>query len=94
MTASEKAARFKVRKTPAALDNELLFLVQGQDRLGRDAFYYVLVDKLKKDIFVKEIKNKNTDLRKYGKILISGFGLEPTADAKAYLKNEYDLTAL
>ncbi len=75
-------------------DNELLYLVQGQDKLGRDAFYYVLVDRLKRDIFLKEVEKQNTDLRKYGQILISGFGLEPTADTKQYLKNKFNLNAL
>lgn len=81
----------KIAQSIAVMDNEFLYLVQGQDRLGRDAFYYVLVDKLKKDIFLKDVRKENVDLRKFGKILISGFGLEPTEDAKRYLKNEFNL---
>lgn len=80
-----------IAKSIAAINNELLYLVQGQDKYGRNAFYYILVDKLKKEIFLKEIGTEMSDLRRFGKILISGFGLEPTEDAKLYLKNEFNL---
>ncbi len=81
-------------KSIATIGNGLLYLVQGQDSQGRTAFYYVLVDKIKKELFLREVTNGATDLRKFGKILISGFGSEPSEDAKAYLKNEFNLDTL
>jgi hypothetical protein len=81
----------KYTQSIATIDNNLLYLVVGEDSKERAAFYYVLVDKLKRDIFLKDIHNPDIDLRRFGKILISGFGREPTEDAKAYLKDHYNL---
>jgi len=76
-------------KSVATIDKALLYLVAGQDAKGRDAFYYVLVDKLKQEIFLRDVNKSDVDLRRFGRILISGFGHEPTEDAKAYIKNEF-----
>jgi len=78
-------------KSTASSNNENLFYVQGKDAAGRDAFYYVLVDKLKKRLFLKDVESKQVDLREYGEILTSDFGVKPTKDAMLFLKNEYDL---
>lgn len=75
----------------AQIDQNLVFLVQGKDKRDREAFYYVLVDKLKKDIFIKDIHKGMMDLRRFGKILISGYGPEPTDHAKAYLLKEFGI---
>ena len=80
-----------IAKSITSINNELLYLVQGEDRHGREAFYYILVDKLKKEIFLKEIATEMSDLRRFGKILISGFGTEPTEDAQLYLKKKFNL---
>lgn len=77
-----------------ATGNQLLYLVQGEDKSGRQAFYYVLVDRLKKEMFLKEVTGQETDLRKYGAIIYSGFGNEPTEEAKRFIKQEYGLDVI
>ena len=71
------------------LSTHITFLASG---LLNGSHWHTL--KLKKDLFAKDVAKGSTDLHKYGKILISGFGQEPTEDAKAYLWNEFGLKAL
>lgn len=84
----------KAIQSIAAVGAGLLYLVQGHDRYDRAAFYYVLVDRIKEELFLREVSNGATDLRRFGKILVSGFGTEPSEDAKAYLKKEFNLDTL
>ncbi len=68
---------------------ENLFLVGGQEE-GREAWYYVLVDKNKVPMFEKELEpGKPYDLRPYGKILYSGWGKEPPEEIKEKVKKEF-----
>ncbi|MCE2688154.1 MAG: hypothetical protein LW595_06395, partial [Rickettsiales bacterium] len=47
---------------------DLIYLVHGNDR-GREAWYYVLVDRLKVQMFLKAMKTDMINLDDYGRVL-------------------------
>ena len=67
---------------------EGIFLVRGKDPAGRAAWYYVEVDKAKRDFFAKHA-HATFNLLDYGRIIISGFGEHPPADVVTRMKDEY-----
>jgi hypothetical protein len=78
-------------KSTASSANNKLYYIQGIDAAGREAFYYLMVDKLKKQLFLHDSTLQKMDLRHYGKILISGFGTMPSEASLSFLKNEHGL---
>ena len=68
-----------------------VYLVQGVDTAGREAFYYLKIDLPRKAVFLEKIKEGNIDLRDYGQILGCGFGANPTKAALAQLKQKYGI---
>lgn len=70
---------------------ELIYLVKGIDA-GRNAWYYVLVDRLKVQLFLKALNDEIIHLENYGKILFSAYGDEPPADITSSLKEEYGIS--
>lgn len=68
----------------------LIYLVKGVDD-GRNAWYYVLVDRLKVNLFLKALNDDIIHLEKYGKILYSAYGDEPPKDVTDALKDEYGI---
>lgn len=69
---------------------ELIYLVKGVDA-GRNAWYYVLVEKLKVQLFLKALNDEIIHLENYGKILYSAYGDEPPAYITDALKEEYGI---
>ncbi|MBM3579271.1 MAG: hypothetical protein FJX34_00675 [Alphaproteobacteria bacterium] len=69
---------------------ELIYLVKGIDA-GRNAWYYVLVDRLKLQLFLKALNDDIIHLENYGKILFSAYGEEPSAEVTGKLKEEYGI---
>lgn len=69
---------------------ELIYLVKGIDA-GRNAWYYVLVDRLKLQLFLKALNDDIIHLENYGKILYSAYGDEPPAEITNRLKEEYGI---
>lgn len=70
---------------------ELIYLVKGIDA-GRNAWYYVLVDRLKVQIFLKALNDEIIHLENYGKILFSAYGDEPPMEVTNQLKEEYGIS--
>ncbi len=70
---------------------ELIYLVKGIDA-GRNAWYYVLVDRLKVQLFLKALNDEIIHLENYGKILFSAYGDEPAEDVTSSLKEEYGIS--
>jgi hypothetical protein len=68
---------------------DCIYLVRGNDSTGRAAWYYVMVDKLKKRIFESDAKKGQIQLTDYGKIIISGYGEEAPNSVKQRMKDEY-----
>ncbi len=69
---------------------ELIYLVKGVDA-GRNAWYYVLVDRLKVQLFLKALNDDIIHLENYGKILFSAYGDEPPTEITNQLKEEYGI---
>lgn len=69
---------------------EYIYLVKGIDN-GRKAWYYVLVERLKVQLFLKALNDDIIHLENYGKILYSAYGEEPPAAITQQLKDEYGI---
>lgn len=69
---------------------ELIYLVKGVDA-GRNAWYYVLVDRIKVQLFLKALNDDIIHLENYGKILFSAYGDEPPEEITNKLKEEYGI---
>lgn len=69
---------------------DLIYLVKGVDD-GRNAWYYVLVERLKLSLFLKALNDDIIHLENYGVILYSAYGDEPPQEITDKLKKEYDI---
>ncbi len=69
---------------------DLCFQVMGRDSTGEVAWYFILVDKEKKEQFLNHKPGDSYDLADYGKIIASGYGEEVPEDVKKSLKEKYD----
>lgn len=67
---------------------EQIYLITAKEK-GRSAWYYLKVDPTKLVLFKKEAEKGITGLNKYGKILYSGWGIEPPADIMKKIEAEY-----
>ena len=67
-----------------------IYLVKGIDA-NRKAWYYVLVEALKVQLFLKALNDDIIHLEHYGKILYSAYGEEPPANITKALKDEYGI---
>ena len=69
---------------------DLIYLVKGIDD-GRNAWYYVLVERLKLSLFLKALNDDIIHLEEYGKILYSAYGDDPPQEITDKLKEEYGI---
>jgi len=69
---------------------DLIYLVKGIDA-ERNAWYYVLVERLKLQLFLKALNDDIIHLENYGKILHSAYGDEPPVEITNKLKEEYGI---
>ncbi|MCE3255034.1 MAG: hypothetical protein K0R25_528 [Rickettsiaceae bacterium] len=69
---------------------DLIYLVKGIDD-GRNAWYYVLVEKMKLPAFLSALNDDIIHLENYGEILYSAYGEEPPQNVTDTLKKEYDI---
>ena len=70
--------------------SDLIYLVKGVDD-ERNAWYYVLVERLKVSLFLKALKDPIIHLENYGDVLYSAYGDEPSQDITDKLKKEYGI---
>ncbi|MBU6339407.1 MAG: hypothetical protein KGQ36_05515 [Rickettsiales bacterium] len=84
---SKSNSKIDIKKKMQA---DLIYLVKGVDA-GRNAWYYVLVDRLKVQPFLKALNDDIIHLENYGKILYSAYGDEPPEDITKALKEEYGI---
>ncbi|MFT6077757.1 MAG: methionyl-tRNA formyltransferase [Myxococcota bacterium] len=75
-----------IKKSQASL----IYLVKGVDD-NRNAWYYVLVERLKLSMFLKALNDDIIHLENYGKILYSAYGDEPPENVTDKLKKEYGI---
>ncbi len=67
---------------------DLVYLVHGKDR-GRDAWHYVLVDKPKLPMFLKQIETGSIDVALFGEVLKSGWGKNPPPEIVKEIEDEF-----
>jgi type IV secretory pathway TraG/TraD family ATPase VirD4 len=82
LTASPKTSLSK------RIEGQKVYLVRGRDR-GRDAWYYVLVNKKPQVVFEKDLKRGSVVLTDYGDVLMSGWGKDPTPEASRRAREEW-----
>ena len=70
--------------------SDLIYLVKGVDD-DRNAWYYVLVERLKLSLFLKALNDPIIHLENYCKVLYSAYGDEPPKDITDKLKDEYGI---
>lgn len=69
--------------------SDCVYLVRGKDK-NRPAWHYVLVDKVKKEMFLAAAKSGSLDVKDYGEILYSGWGENPPEDIRKKIDEEYN----
>ena len=80
-----------IEKVETKRSGENIFLVTGgKDKLSREAWYYIQVDKIKTNLFQKNIKLGKVNLGEFGKIIHSGFGINPPEEIKKIMKEKYN----
>jgi len=70
---------------------DLVYLVKGIDD-NRNAWYYVLVERLKVSLFLKALNDDIIHLEDYGKILYSAYGDNPPKEITDKVKAEYGVS--
>jgi hypothetical protein len=90
MAATKPVVPLKQIDPQKKMQADLIYLVKGIDA-GRNAWYYVLVERLKLQLFLKALNDDIIHLENYGKILHSAFGDEPPVEITNKLKEEYGI---
>ncbi|MFT5703261.1 MAG: hypothetical protein ACJAZX_000267 [Rickettsiales bacterium] len=75
-----------IKKSKASL----IYLVKGVDD-SRNAWYYVLVERLKLSLFLRALNDDIIHLEDFGEILYSAYGDEPPQEITDKLKKEYGI---
>lgn len=89
MSTSEALNQGQVPSTSSS-QADLIYLVKGVDD-GRNAWYYVMVERLKLSLFQKALNDDIIHLENYGVILNSAYGDEPPAEITEELKKKYGI---
>jgi Ca2+-binding EF-hand superfamily protein len=90
MSTAEKPKRsFMDREI--ARSAHLIHKLKAKDTTGRWAFYFVYVPEAKERFFLRAIEGDGIiDLAKFGRVIASCYGEEPTQEVKDLLKQKYD----
>ncbi|GAB3313322.1 hypothetical protein GCM10027299_00220 [Larkinella ripae] len=67
----------------------LCYKVVGKDSTGRDAYYFILLDKNKKQAFLQHQVGDTYNLEEYGEIVYSGYGTTVPEDVLKMLQEKY-----
>ena len=70
-----------------------IFLVRGKDTSGDEAWYYIQVEKGKRDLFIRQGGVAILDLTEYGTVLQCGYGEQPPQHIRNLMKEEYGFQA-
>lgn len=71
--------------------SDLIYLVKGIDD-ERNAWYYVLVERPKLQLFLKALNDDIIHLENYGKVLYSAYGEHPPENITNIVKSEYGIS--
>ena len=66
-----------------------IFIVRGLDTTGEHAWYYVMIDRGKRDVFRAQSGVALLKITDYGTILHSGFGEHPPENIRRRMEEEY-----
>ena len=74
-----------------AKKGHLIHQIKGPDHTGHMAYYFVLVEPIKRQSFLDVIESgDHFTITDYGKVIASCYGEEPTDEVKKLLKDEYN----
>lgn len=79
----------EILDTTIKLKADMCYKVVGRDSTGREAYYFVLIDKDKKQDFLRHKVGDNYNLEDYGKIVYSAYGTKVPKYIKEMLKEKY-----
>lgn len=68
-----------------------IYLSRGLHQ-GRPIWHYLLVDKMKLPILLKDAQRGTVDLAMYGNIIFSGFGEQPPKEVSEFVRKKYGTT--
>lgn len=100
--ASKKKDVSKASSTPKKNDNnsfmdklinsrgDLCYKITGRDSTGETAWYFLLVDKDKKEKLLSHNNGDRYNLEDYGKVIISGYGEVVPKHVQEMLKEKYN----
>lgn len=90
MSATERPKRSFIDKE-IARSGHLIHKLKAKDTTGRWAYYFVYVPAARERTFLRSIEGDGIiDLEKYGRVIASCYGEEPTQAVKDLLKEKYD----
>ena len=90
MSAPERPKRSFIDKE-IARSGHLIHKLKAKDTTGRWAYYFVYVPAARERTFLRSIEGDGIiDLEKYGRVIASCYGEEPTQAVKDLLKEKYD----
>lgn len=90
MSAPERPKRSFIDKE-IARSGHLIHKLKAKDTTGRWAYYFVYVPVARERTFLRSIEGDGIiDLEKYGRVIASCYGEEPTQAVKDLLKEKYD----
>lgn len=67
---------------------KIVYLSQGTYN-GKATWHYLLVDRMKLPILLKDVQKGGVDLLNYSTILFSGFGEAPPKEVSTFVRNQY-----
>lgn len=77
----------------AKQDNNAPFVIhrfRAQDKSGKKAQYFVLMEKAKEPEFLKAVKKSgDIDLKQFGRVIASFYGDKPPAEVTKLLSEKY-----
>lgn len=88
---AQKKKSSSVENATKSANADLVYLVKGIDD-NRNAWYYVLVERLKVSLFLKALNDEIIHLENYGKILYSAYGDHPPKDITDKIKEEFGVS--
>lgn len=66
-----------------------IHFVYGNDRSGRPCHFFILAPQHQYSVLENHFGHGTVDVRDYGRIVASGFGLTPSAETLQHLKDIY-----
>jgi hypothetical protein len=69
-----------------------VYKVTGVDVTGRNAWYFVLIENTKRNLFLARKPSDSYNLEDYGQIITSGYGEQVPIEVQELLRDKYNFT--